>query len=902
MPLSSGTRLGPYEVLAPIGAGGMGEVYKARDTKLNRDVAIKVLPELFATDVDRLARFTREAQALAALNHPNIAQIYGIEDSGGAKALVMELVVGDDLSTLIARGPIPLADALPIARQIADALEAAHDQGIIHRDLKPQNIKVRADGAVKVLDFGLAKAADPAGTISADLANSPTLTARATQMGMIIGTAAYMAPEQAKGRVVDRRADVWAFGAVLYEMLTGQRAFDGDDITEVLASVLKTDPTWSAIPPATPASVRRLLRRCLEKDPKKRLSSISDARLDLDEHADDAGAATVTMPMPATTSGVATPVARSASGIHRWIWPVVGLALVLGAALIDKMWPDAPTGSDAQLTRVSIVGPSSEPLYPDTTGVAISPDGTMVAFLGGTISDSHLWVRRLDSLTAQKIEGSDTAQVPFWSPDSKRIGFFTNSQIKSVAIAGGRPEVLADAPNGRGATWNTNNVVLFAPDATGPILRVSGSGGTATPATTLDKTRTESGHRFPQFLPDGDHFLYAVVPGKNGKFDIFVGSLSKPSDRTFVAALETAPIYAAPGYLIYGKQGALSAVPFDVKAMKITGDAASMPDQPSAILDPKSSWTAAPAASLSSTGTLAYYSSPSMNATLAWMNRDGKITGSINVPAGPIDWARLSPDATQAALVRSTSPSESTIWVADLVRGGVAPLTSGHGRNDDPVWSPDGRRITFSSDRNGPQDIMVKTVGDAAPETVLYHSDILFKGPQDWSPDGKTLILGQLDADSAQNLYALPAAGGDTTPLVRGPLREIFGRFSGDGKRFLYSTEDTGQFQLMAASFPVTGRAVRISQAGATIGWWSRDGREIVYADNANEVLWSVDVAPGPTLQVSAPRKLATLPPGLAFAEAARDLQRFLVVLPERTGPGSITLVEHWRAALDVKR
>src|SRR5579864_9486289 len=392
MPLAPGTPIGPYEILALLGAGGMGEVYRARDTRLNRDVAIKVLPESFANDVERLARFTREAQTLAALNHPNIAHIHGLEESGRIHALVMEVVEGEDLSAIIARGPVPLSDALPIARQVADALEAAHEQGIVHRDLKPANIKVRADGTVKVLDFGLAKALDPAGSSSADAMNSPTLTARATQMGMILGTAAYMAPEQARGRSVDRRADIWAFGVVLFEMLAGQRAFPGEDISEVMASVLKTEPAWPAIPETTPAPVRRLLRRCLEKDPRKRLSSIGDARLELDETES-----------PATAQTPVAPAARRSLASR--VWPVLA-GVVVTAIVAALLWPRPGPARALELARLSILAPPGTELYPDSATVAISPAGTMVAFVVGTVSrsETQLWVRSLDSTAARRLE------------------------------------------------------------------------------------------------------------------------------------------------------------------------------------------------------------------------------------------------------------------------------------------------------------------------------------------------------------------------------------------------------------------------------------------------------------------------------------------------------------------
>jgi len=622
----------------------MGEVYRARDAKLQRDVAIKVLPEVFARDAERLARFEREARTLAALNHPNIAAIYGIEHSTGIPALVMELVEGEDLSAHIARGPLPATEALPIARQIAEALEAAHDAGIIHSDLKPANVKLRADGKVKVLDFGLAKAADP-DSGSASAMNSPTLTARATQMGMIIGTAAYMAPEQAKGKAVDRRADIWAFGVVLYEMLTGRRAFKGDDISDVLASVLKTEPDWTALPSDLPPAVRRLLRRCLEKDPHARLGAISDARLELDEKE----------PAPDETGpGVAT----ARPSLVTRLWPALAGVLVT-AVVAALLWPASRPDAAGGLARLSMLPPPGTELYPDSTGVAISPDGTMVAFVVGSLtrSDAQLWVRSLDSTTARHLEDAEGAQLPFWSPDSRRIGFFTTSKLKTIAASGGRAEVLCDAPGARGGAWSPSNVIVFAPDAGGPLFRIPASGGTPpAPATTLDAARKEYGHRFPAFLPDGNHFLYASLPGRNGKFDIFAGSLGDAS-RTLVGSMDSAPVYADPGWLLYARQGVLAAQAFDPRTLQLTGDPVSLPDEPTAILDPALSFTAGRMTSVSLGGTLAYFSAPSMNTTVAWFDAAGQSTGTLNVPPGHYESVTISPDGTHAVLTRSTSPS-----------------------------------------------------------------------------------------------------------------------------------------------------------------------------------------------------------------------------------------------------
>jgi len=891
MALAAGTRLGHYEILGSLGAGGMGEVYRARDTRLNRDVALKALPDLFASDPDRLARFTREAQTLAALNHPNIAHIHGLEEAGGVRALAMELVDGEDLSALIARGPLPLAEALPIATQIADALEAAHEQGIVHRDLKPANIKVRADGTVKVLDFGLAKALSFDGAGSAEAMNSPTLTARATQTGMIIGTAAYMAPEQARGKPVDRRADIWAFGAVLYEMLTGRRAFEGDDISITLASVLKEDPKWGELPADLPAPIVRLLHRCLEKDPKRRLSAIGDARLDLDEKVPVAADA----PAPAAAPLRPSPWSR--------FWPALAGVLVT-AGVAFALWPRATGAPDARVTRLSILPPPGEQIYPDSTGVAISPDGTMIAYIVGAVSrsETELWVRSLESVAARRLEGGDGASLPFWSPDSRRIGFFTTSKLKVIAASGGRAETLCDAPSGRGGTWSPSNVIVFAPDAGGPLYRIPTTGGTPEPATTIDPARKEGGHRFPSFLPDGVRFLYAVLPGKDGRFDIFAGSL-RDATRRRIGSMEAAPVFAEPAWLLYARQGVLAALPFDPGALKITGDPVMLEDEPAVILDPATSWTAGRSVSVSASGSLAYYSTPSVNTTATWYDATGVPTGTLSVPPGHYETISISPDGTRGVMVKSMSPSESSLWLVDLARGGASPLSTGKGRNDTPVWSPDGARIVWAADRDGMQDLFEKNVNDAAPEKPLFTSDILFKNPAAWSPDGQWVTMTQLDRDSAHNVWLLDASGTKPpTAIVRGPVRDNGGPVSPDGRWMAFTADDSGRYELYVQSFPTPGRKVQISENGAISSWWARDGRQMVFLGGDLRSLWRVDVVPGETLGVGKPMRFATLPADIVWVDAMPDRQRFLAIAPERTGTGSVTVVQNWHAALATKR
>jgi Tol biopolymer transport system component len=656
----------------------------------------------------------------------------------------------------------------------------------------------------------------------------------------------------------------------------------------VLASVLKTEPEWPALPVSTPAPVRRLLRRCLEKDPRKRLSSIGDARLELDE---------TESPAPAQTP--AAPAARRSLASR--VWPVLA-GVVVTAVVAAFIWPRSGPARALELARLSILAPPGAELYPDSATVAISPDGTMVAFVVGAVSrsETQLWVRSLNSTAARRLEDGDGANLVFWSPDSRRIAFFTATKLKTIAASGGRAAVLCDAPGGRGGTWGPSNVIVYAPDAGGPLSRISASGGTPAPVTTLDASRKQYGHRFPSFLPDGTHFLYAALPGRDGKFDIFVGSLAGGSP-TLVGAMESAPVYADPGWLLYAKQGVLVAQPFDLTALKLTGDPTSLDDEPSAIMDPTLSFTAGRPTSISQTGALAYYSAPSSNTTAEWYDAIGRKTGTLTLPAGHYEGLSISPDGTHAVMVRSTSPSESALWLVDLTRGSASPLSSGPGRNDGPVWSPDGTRVVFTADREGPENVFIKTVADAAPEQPFFRSDVLFKGPTAWSPDGQGIVLTELDPVTAQNVWLLPAGGGALKPLVIGPTIDTGGRVSPDGHWFTYISDDTGRFQLFAQSFPVPGHKVQVSQSGAADGWWTRDGRQLVFLGDDLRGLWRVAVEPGPGggLTVSAPVQMAELPPNILAVDAMPDRQRFLALAPERTGTGSITVVQNWRAALE---
>ena len=876
----------------------MGEVHRARDAALGRDVAIKVLPDLAAglSRDERLARFDREAQTLASLNHPHIAQVYGIvELPGGGRGLVMEFVDGQTLAERLAHGPMPLDEAIELAAQIADALEAAHEHGIVHRDLKPANVMVKADGVVKVLDFGLAKAAVAPAVSSAGAIESPTFTAHMTQFGVIVGTAAYMAPEQARGKAVDRRADIWAFGVVLYEMVTGRRAFEGEEMSDVLAAVLRQDLDWRALPPATPPRLRQLLERCLERDPKSRLRDIGEARVALRKIASGAP--------DSSSSGIAAVPAAAASSPRRRVYAIASLAAAAGILLtVGALHPWSRAAAALPLARVSLLAPPGADLYPDSTGVAVSPDGTMVAFVVGGIarSESQLWVRSLSSMTARRLAEADAMSLPFWSPDSRRIGFFTGSKLETIAAAGGRPEIVCDATGGRGATWSKDNVIVFAPDASGRLFRVPAGGGTPAPVTTLDATKKEYGHRFPVFLPDGDHFVYVSLPSRNGRFDIYAGSLSGgPDTRTLIGSMESAPAYAEPGWLLYERQGVLVAQRFNPSSLTISGDPIPMDDSPSMVLDPAFSFTAAPPVSVSGSGSLAYYSSPSIDTVAEWYDAQAHQIGSLDIPAGHYENVVISPDGSHAVLVRSTSPSESALWLVDLNRGSAVPLSSGPGRNDSPVWSPDGTRVAFSADRDGAANIYVKTVGDATPEQPLYRSDMLFKNPASWSPDGAWIAVTQLDPGTAQNLWLLPAGGGPLKPFYAGPTRDNAGAISPDGRWLAYSSDQTGRFEVSVQAFPGGGHTAQVSHGGGGLMWWTPDSRQLVYLDDQLRSLWRVDVAAGGGLVVGAPVKMGSLPGPIASMSAMPDRQKFLALAPERVGVGSITVVQNWHAALD---
>jgi eukaryotic-like serine/threonine-protein kinase len=814
--LASGTRLGVYEVTAQIGQGGMGQVYRARDTKLDRDVAIKILPEAFAHDADRLARFTREAQTLASLNHPHIAAIYGLEESGGVRALVMELVEGEDLSQRIARGAIPLDEALPIAKQIADALEAAHEQGIIHRDLKPANIKVRSDGTVKVLDFGLAKAMEPAAGSSPSMSQSPTITTpAATRMGVIMGTAAYMSPEQAKGKVIDKRTDIWAFGCVLYEMVTGTRAFEGEEVSEVLARILERDPDFSALPSTTPPAIRRLLRRCLEKDRKRRLDSAADARLEIDE--------ALTAPAEHLVASTAQPRNvgwRSALGAAL----LTGGVLAIAATLYVRRPAPAPV-----ITRLEISTPGTG--YPFQ--FALSPDGRRLVFVTGATGPPQLAVRVLDQVGVQILAGTEGASYPFWAPDSRTIGFAAGGKLKRIDLSGGGPQALADVPGFRGGTWNDEGVIVFAPTpASGlGLMRVSATGGTPVVVTHLATGQSFLQHSWPQFLPDGRRVLFFVgsnvAPTRRG---VYVASLDGGEPMRVVAA-ETHARYAPPGYLLRVSQGVLVAQRFDAARATVSGDLV-----PVAQGVGQNDGNFLSAFSVSATGILAHRSGVGASRRqLVWLDRTGKVLGVVgppdeNFPSSPA----LAPDDRRVANGRIVQ-GNSDVWLTDVAREVATKFTFDPATEVSPVWSPEGSRVVFRSLRNGPSDLFVKPANGATDEQPLLVTP-QNKTPLDWSRDGRFLLYANLDPKTQSDLWVLPLAPSTGAadarkpfPVVQTAFDETQGQFSPDGHWLVYTSNESGREEIYVRPFPESGGKWQVSTAGGSQPRWRVDGKELFY-------------------------------------------------------------------------
>jgi len=881
-----GKTIGPYQVVALLGEGGMGQVYRARDAKLNRDVALKVLPGLLADDPDRLARFQREAQVLGALNHPNIAHIHGFEDSSDAHAIVMELVEGPTLAEMIGalepRG-IPLTDALPIARQIAEALEAAHELGIVHRDLKPANIKVRDDGVVKVLDFGLAKAMDTGATASSSAMNSPTLTARATQIGTILGTAAYMAPEQAKGRSVDRRADIWAFGVVLYEMLTAERCFKGEDISDTLAAVLRQDVDWAALPVGTPTRLRRLLERCLDRDVKQRLRDIGEARVEIAKI--EAGAPDTSVILPA--SALSAPVPASRATVP---WAVAGAAIIaLGAVL--GLWAPWTSTPPAQPMHLAIVPPAALGYGQSNLerSLAISPDGMRVAYISAP--DGKLVVRPIDSLEAEPLPGITGARQPFFSHDGKWIGFSQGAtELKKVSVTGGPAVSVAKltAPP-RGASWGADDTIVFATAGSALGLLSVPAGGGQEPK---ELTKPDSGvgdHLFPSLLPGGRAVLFTIVAAAAENSQVAVLDLATGEHKILIRGGSQAEYVGSSngrGFLVYGVAGTLRAVRFDLKALEVQGDAVPVADR--VTMGPNGSAQFA----TTTDGALIYapglYNLEGIRRSLVWLDRNGQETTPINAPVRDYVALRLSPDGTSVALqINSSGTTNADIWVWRLKAETLEKLTLDNAADGAPIWTPDSRRIVFRSNRAG-QDFQL--FWQAADNTGTVEQ--LTTEPTNHAATGfagdNQLLFTEYGKNNSNDLAMMTIDKRVRTSLLARPVEERNATVSPDGRFMAYESSESGDFQVFVTQFPdINGGRWQISTTGGIKPVWSSDSKELFYqrpgpGPGAGE-LYAVAIETRPTFSRGTPVKLfdlrAILNSPIAYSwDVSRDGKRFIAI------------------------
>ena len=896
-----GSTLAHYEINSHLGSGGMGDVYQATDTKLGRSVAIKFLSEGFSHDGERVARFQREARVLASLNHPNIAGIHGVEEINSRHFLIMELVPGETLAERIGRGAIPLDEAVTLAKQITSALEEAHEKGVVHRDLKPANIKVTAEGKVKVLDFGLAKAYEGESRDIA-LSNSPTLSLAATSIGVILGTAAYMAPEQARGKPVDKRADIWAFGVVFYEMLTGGQAFHGEDLTETLASVVMKDLDVNVVP----ANVRRLLRKCLQKDPKKRLRDIGDVWDYMD--------AVEVAPSQAAQQS------RTVGGKLAYL--LAAVALVAAALAVWAPWRKLPP--EPQLARFEIPVPEKGSI---DNALLLSPDGKQLAFVGKLDGNNVIFVRSLDALKARVVAPWTQNPGPFWSPDSNFIVFQQDGKLKKVDIRGGPPVPLTDASTAfGGGAWSPNGTIVFG-ERNGPLRKVSSAGGIAEPLTKTDTKRGEFSHSFPSFLPDGKHFIYLRRSASAENTGISIGSIdAKPEDqdpKILILTANTAVYTAAPdpreatrglGFLLFLREDTLMSQPFDAAALQLKGEPMPIASGISTTVYGYGRFTA------SSNGGLAYVEggSSGSNTQLTWFDRAGKIVGTIG-QAGNYQSLAISPDGSRVATDKADGTGRD-IWLIDSTPGGKSDRFTFDtaGTEESPVWSPDGKQILYATGRNKAEMKLFLKPANLAGDPVEFFKAPGFEFPNDWSRDGKTVILSMAQQMSSTlvDIWSLTLDPANTQknlkvePLVKTDQGEERAKLSPDGRWLVYQSGATGRVEIYVRPFPVsanrTGQSM-VSIGGANTPLWSRNGKELFYR-GVKEVM-VVDVTLGDTFKSGQPRALFTAPnpagiQGPMFNwDISPDGSKFLMnVIPGAAGDGatpvSITLVQNWNAAL----
>ena len=888
MALTAGSKLGPYEITGPLGAGGMGEVYRAHDTRLERAVAIKILPAQFSSDPARKQRFEREAKTISGLNHPNICVLYDVGSQDGVDYLVMECVEGETLAKRLEKGSLPLEQVLKYGAQIADALDKAHRAGIVHRDLKPGNIMLTPTGA-KLLDFGLAKPVAPLAnlaTLSATKQESPV-----TEAGTVVGTFQYMSPEQVEGKELDGRSDIFSLGAVLYEMLTGQRAFQGKSQLSVASAILEKEPTpIPSLKPLTPPAFDHAIRRCLAKDPEERWQTARDLALELKWIAEGGSQA-----------GAPSAAQRE---FRSWLgWGAAGIAVVLalifGLAYIQR----AP--APQRVIRAYILPPQKTSFA--SVGIVggpatVSPDGLHIVFAATDDSGKHqLWVQQLDSVSAQPLAGTENGSWPFWSPDSRSIAFFADGKLKKIEASGGPAEILCDAPSGRGGTWGPDGTILFNPTVASPLYRASEGGGTPIAATKLDDSRHESSHRWPYFLPDGQNFIFF---GRGDQTGIYAAKLGS-SQTKFLLATDSNAVYAPSGYLLFWRDGSLMAQPFDARGLELNGKANSLAEH---VL--YSAGQSLGVFSVSQNGVLVLQTGEVSGTQLSWFDRSGKQLSVISAENGVLFGPRLSPDGNRLAVSVSDFQRRKTdIWLHDLSRGVGTRFTfesKGAMRAFYPVWSPDGKHIAFAANRLNHRDLYTKSMSGAGEETTLLE-DASNKYPRSWSRDGRFLAYDREDEKNpySTQIWILPLSG-DRKPFAFLPssFREDAAEFSPDGQWIAYSSDESGTLQIYVASFPGAQTKSQVSVSGGLEPAWRADGKELFYLDLSGRLM-AVDVnATGGKLELSTPRMLFLThaqSPGVRPYDVSRSGDRFVFTSTSDVNPSPVTLVVNWDAELKKK-
>ncbi|HLL74585.1 MAG TPA: protein kinase [Pyrinomonadaceae bacterium] len=912
MTLEAGTLLGRYEIRSLLGAGGMGEVYRAFDPKLGREVAIKVLPGQFAAEADRLARFEREARAAGALNHPNVLAIHDVEADGGAPFVVSELLEGQTLRAQLGGGALPLRKALDYAAQIARGLAAAHEKGIVHRDLKPDNLFVTADGRVKILDFGLAKLMEADG----DGARTDLPTRRAqTASGEVMGTVGYMSPEQLRGRAVDARTDIFSFGAVLYEMLSGRRAFHGESAADTISAILREDPPeFAATGRQVNPELERIVRRCLEKSREERYHSASDLAFAIESLS---GAHTTAAPTASQTSSASQPTLQHATAanagaatgrlrrlpLERAGWIAAGLLLVSTLALALLYFRRAEPR--AETMRFTLPVPDGA-IYGDS--LALSPDGSRLAFVAiGGAGLPSLWVRALDSVSARELPGTEGAAFPFWSPDGRSLGFFAGNKLKKIDAAGGPAQTVADASSeARGGSWGADGTILFAPTFTSPLYRVPAAGGAAEPATELDEARKLTSHRWPHFLPGGRHFLYFARSPQKEAEGIYVGSLCSKEGKlllnTNLLAAYAPAATGGEGYVLFMRGRTLVAQPFDAGRLELSGDPVVVAEGVLAFPG-EGGPTAYAAFTASANGRLAYLSGNPSQVQMGWYDRSGNLLGTLGQP-GTYHEPALSPDGRRIALGRGENDSHD-IWLVDAARGTPTRFTFEPAADVSPVWSPDGSRVAFASMRGGKFEIYQKLSNGAGGDELLLKTEHN-SFPDSWTPDGRLLIYETEQPQTRFDLYVLPLDG-DRQPraFLNSEFNETHSQLSPDGRFVAYVSDESGRAEVYVRSFPDPGGKWQVSTAGGDQPQWRRDGRELFYIA-PDKKLMSVPVRPGASFESDHPAALfATRLPTIGLTDdrnhffPAPDGQRFLLnSLVEGGDTQPLTLVLNWAAGL----